>query len=81
LSAVPYRKNYKRKSENGAAEASAGDHEGIGPSLFEGAVDPERKAAVESELRVENFVLSKHQKENADADAENGQGSGVDVIV
>jgi len=57
--------------------AEDGGHEGVGSAFGEEFVDPELKAAVESELGGKNFVLGEDQKEEADADAEDGQGAGV----
>jgi hypothetical protein len=61
--------------------AEDGGHEGVGAALFEKAVDPELKAAVKSELCAEDFILAEDQEKDANADTENGQGSGVDVCV
>ena len=47
-------------------------HEGI-RAVFEKAVDPELKAAVQGELRAEDFVLGENEKERADCDAQYGQ--------
>lgn len=56
-----------------------GDHERVGAALGEEFVDPELKAAVQSELRAENLVLAEDQKKYADGDAKEDQGSGVGV--
>ena len=57
--------------------AEGGDHEGIGAAFGEKFVDPELKAAVQGELRVEDFVLGEDEEEEADADAEKREGAGV----
>ena len=61
--------------KNEAAED--GGHEGICATLLEKAVDPELKAAVKRELRSEDFVLAKNEKEDADAYAQDGQGARI----
>ena len=58
-----------------------GGHEGIGATLFEEAVDPELKTAVKCELCAKDFVLAEDEEEDADADAQNGQRTCIDVIV
>jgi len=65
--------------ENEVAEH--GDHERVSAALVEEAVDPELEAAVESELCTEDFVFAKDQEEDANADAEDGQGAAVGEIV
>ena len=52
-------------------------HEGIGAAFGEKLVDPELKAAVQRELRAEDFVLGEDEEEEADADAEKSEGAGV----
>jgi hypothetical protein len=42
---------------------------GYAPPCSREAVDPELKAAVKRELRSEDFVLPKDEKEESDADA------------
>lgn len=56
-------------------------HERVGAALLEEAVNPELKAAMQSELSAEDFVLAEDQEEDAHADAKNGEGAGVRVIV
>jgi len=58
-----------------------GCHEGIGAALFEEAVDPKLEAAVKGKLCTEDFILAEDEEEDADADAQNGQRAGIDVIV
>jgi len=55
-------------------------HEGV-CTTFEEAVDPELKATVKSELGAEDFVLAEDKEEDADADAEDREGTSVGVIV
>jgi hypothetical protein len=51
-------------------------HERVSAALKE-AVDPKLKAAMESELRPEDFVFAENQEENADGNAEEREGLGV----
>lgn len=53
-------------------------HEWIGSALEE-SVDPILKAAVKGELRTENLVLAKNQEENADANAQPCERTGIQV--
>lgn len=64
----------RRVSQDEAAKR--GDHEGIS-AAFEEAVDPVLEAAVKRELRAEDFVLAENEEENADGDAEEGEGAAV----
>ena len=57
--------------------AEDGGHEGIGAAFGEEFVDPELEAAVERELGGEDFVLGEDEEENADGNAEEGEGAGV----
>jgi hypothetical protein len=56
-------------------------HERICAALGEEFAYPELKAAVQSELRAENFVLAEDEEEEADTDAERGEGAGVAGVV
>lgn len=56
--------------------AEDGNHEGVGAFLEE-LVDPELEAAVKGELNAEHFVLGEDEEEDAYADAEEGEGTGV----
>lgn len=53
-------------------------HKRIG-SAFQKPVDPKLKSAVKRELRSENFVFSKDQKENSYPDAQHRHGSSICV--
>ncbi len=57
--------------------AKDGDHEGVGAAFGDEFVDPELKAAVQGELRAEDFVLGEDEKEKADADAQESESAGV----
>lgn len=48
-------------------------------AAFEKSIDPILKAAVESELRAEDFVFAEDQEKKADADAQEGESLGVAV--
>lgn len=52
-------------------------HEGVGAAFGQELVDPELKTAVQGELRAEDFVLAEDEEEDADGDAESGQGARV----
>ena len=52
-------------------------HERIGAAFGQEFVDPELKAAMQGELRSEDFVLAENEEEDADSDAESSQGTGV----
>ena len=57
-----------------------GGHEGVGAAFGEELVDPELKTAVQSELRVQDFVLGEDQEKYAYADTEKRQSSEVPGI-
>ena len=70
--------DWRRVGKNEIAQNRG--HERVSAAFGEELVDPELKAAVQSELRGEDFVLRENQEECTYADAEKGQGSGVPGI-